>query len=167
MCQWYNEYMENKPKTSPKDFFLHILAMVALYVGAGSFVTLIFQYINVIFPDILEKGSYYARSAYNAIRWAISVLMVVFPAYILTSWYLEKSYARNPEKRNLKIRRWILYFTIFAAAIIILADFVALVYNFLGGELTVRFVLKSFTIFAVAGAVFGYYFYDIRKHKTE
>src|SRR3989338_82267 len=159
--------MENKLKTSQKDFFLHILAMVALYIGAGSFITLIFQYINVIFPDILEKGSYYARSAYNAIRWAISVLMVVFPVYILTSWFLEKEYKLRPEKRNLKIRRWLLYFTIFAAAIIMLGDFVALVYNFLGGELTIRFVLKSLVIFAVAGAVLGYYFYDIRKHKTE
>ena len=90
--------MENKPKTSPKDFFLHILAMVALYIGAGSFITLIFQYINVIFPDILEKGSYYARSAFNAIRWAISVLIVVFPVYILTSWFLEKVIKKTPKK---------------------------------------------------------------------
>ena len=159
--------MENKPKTSPKDFFLHILAMVALYIGAGSFITLIFQYINVIFPDILEKGSYYARSAHNAIRWAISVLIVVFPVYILTSWFLEKSYQKNPEKRNLKIRRWLVYFTLFAASVIIIGDFATLIYSLLGGELTVRFVLKVLTIFTVSGAVFGYYFYDIYKHKTE
>ncbi|MEK7567212.1 MAG: DUF5671 domain-containing protein [Patescibacteria group bacterium] len=159
--------MENKPKTSPKDFFLHLLAIIALYFSAGSFVTLIFQYINVIFPDILVSGAYYLRSAYSAIRWAIASLIVVFPTYVLTSWFLEKNYQKIPEKRNLKIRRWLVYFTLFAAAVIMIGDFVALVYNFLGGELTIRFVLKAIAIFFTAGIIFGYYFYDIYKHKTE
>lgn len=158
---------ENRPKTSPKDFFLHLLAIIALYFSAGSFITLIFQYINVIFPDALVSGAYYLRSAYSAIRWSISSLIVSFPIYIFTSWFLEKDYERAPEKRNLRVRRWLVYFTIFAAALIIAGDIVVLVYSFLGGELTVRFVLKSFAVLAVAAAVFGYYFYDIRKHKTE
>lgn len=158
---------ENKPKTSPKDFFLHLLAIIALYFSAGSFITLIFQYINVIFPDILVSGTYYLRSAYNAIRWAIASLVVSFPIFVFTSWFLEKAYGRTPEKRNLRIRRWLVYFTLFAAAVIIAGDVVALIYNFLGGELTVRFFLKALTVLAVSAAVFGYYFYDIRKHKTE
>lgn len=141
--------------------------MVALYFSAGSFVTLIFQYINVIFPDLLLSGAYYLRSAYSAIRWSISSLIVSFPVYIFVSWLLEKEYGRVPEKRNLKVRRWLVYFTLFVAALIIAGDVVVLVYSFLGGELTVRFILKSLTVLAVAGAVFGYYFYDIRKHKTE
>ena len=159
--------MENKLKTSPKDFFLHLLSMIALYITAGSFVALIFQYINIIFPDILERGSYYLRSAYSSIRWAISSLIVVFPVYLLTSWFLEKGYQKDPIKRNLRIRRWLIYFTLFAAAAIIVGDFVALIFNFLGGELTARFVLKLLTIFTVSGAVFGYYFYDIYQHKIE
>ena len=154
-------------KASPKDVFLHLLSIVTLYTSGIAFITLIFQYINVIFPDVLASGSYYIRSAYSAIRWAISVLVVVFPAYILTSWFLEKSYQKNPEKRNLKIRRWLVYFTLFAASVIIIGDFATLIYSLLGGELTIRFVLKVLTIFAVSGAVFGYYFYDIYKHKTE
>lgn len=159
--------MENRPKTSPKDFFLHLLVIVALYITAGSFATLIFQYINVIFPDVLERGSYYLRSVYSSIRWAISSLIVVFPVYILTSWFLEKSYEKDPLKRNLRIRRWLIYFTLFAAAAIIVGDLVTLIFNFLGGELTARFIFKALTIFAIAGTVFGYYFYDIRKHKIE
>ncbi|QQG46574.1 MAG: hypothetical protein HYY55_01870 [Candidatus Niyogibacteria bacterium] len=158
--------MENKPKTSPKDFFLHLLAIIALYITAGSFVTLIFQYINIIFPDILEKSSYYLRSVHSSIRWAISSLIVVFPVYILTSWFLEKNYKKDPAKRNLRIRRWLIYFTLFAAAVIIIGDLATLVYNFLGGDLTARFVWKALTIFFTAGVVFGYYFYDIYKHKT-
>jgi len=159
--------VENKQKTSPKDFFLNILMIFTLYMGVGSFITLIFQYINIIFPDVLERGSYYVRSTYGTIRWTISALVVIFPTYIFTSWFLNKSYKKNPEKRNLRIRRWLIYFTLFAAAIIIIGDFIALIFNFLGGELTARFILKALTVFIVSSAVFGYYFYDIRKHKTE
>lgn len=146
---------------------MHLLAVIALYFSAGSFITLIFQYINVIFPDTLVSGAYYLRSAYGAIRWAIASLVVSFPIFVFTSWFLEKEYAQAPAKRNLRVRRWLVYFTLFAAAVIIAGDIVALIYSFLGGELTIRFFLKSLTVLAVSAAVFGYYFYDIRKHKTE
>ena len=157
-----------KIKTSPKDFFLHLLAIISLYVSAGSFITLMFQYVNLAFPDKLEGADYWVRqSAYSGIRWSIASLVVVFPVYILTSWFLNKSYLKEPEKRNLRIRRWLIYFTLFAAAAIVIGDLVALVYQLLGGELTPRFLLKVLTVFFVAGSVFSYYFFDLRKHRTE
>jgi len=45
------------------------------------------------------------------------------------------------------------------AALVVIGDLVALVYNFMGGDLTARFVLKVGAILVVAGAVFGYYRY--------
>ncbi|MEK7085265.1 MAG: DUF5671 domain-containing protein, partial [Patescibacteria group bacterium] len=67
---------------------------------------------------------------------------------------------------NLRIRKWLVYFTLFAASLFIIGDLIALIYNFLQGELTVRFFLKILTVFFVAGSVFWYYFMDIRKHHT-
>lgn len=159
--------MDNK--TSPKDVFLHLLMTSALYTSAGSFLVLIFQYINILLPDLLlEQGGRYAlTSYYQSIRWALASLVVVFPVYVLTSWFLNKDYSRNPSKRNLRIRKWLLYFTLFAAALIVIGDLVTLVYNFLQGELTLRFILKVLAVGFVSGSVFGYYFVDIRKHKTE
>src|SRR3989344_9305603 len=75
---------ENKPRTSPKDFFLNLLSMAALYMSAGSFIALIFQYINIFFPDVLDSRSYGGNpldAAYDAIRFAISTLIVSFPVY--------------------------------------------------------------------------------------
>lgn len=155
-------------KTGPKDFFLHLLAMVTLYGGAVSFTVLIFQYVNVLLPDVLEGDGYYRlRGAYSIIRWQIASLIIVFPTYVLTSWRLAKDYDRDPEKRNLRIRRWLIYFTLFVAALIIIGDLVTLVYNLLGGETTPRFLFKIAAVLFVAGSVFGYYFWDLRKHKTE
>jgi hypothetical protein len=157
---------EPKQKTEPKDIFIHLLAIVTLYASAASFTTLIFQYINIFFPDVLQ-GDYFRSGAYSIIRWSISSLIIVFPVYIFTSRFLNKSYDENPSKRNLRIRKWLIYFTLFAVALIIIGDLVALINNLLGGELTVRFSLKVLTILFVAGSIFFYYFSDLRRHKVD
>lgn len=158
----------NNIKTGPKDVFLHLLAILALYVNAASFLTLIFQYVNILIPDPLEGGGYYLlQSAYSKIRWSIATLIVVFPVYIAVSWYLNKLYLENPARRELKSRKWLLYFTLFAAAGFIIGDLVTLIFNLLGGELTLRFFLKILTVLFVAGAVFFYYLWELKKSGNE
>ena len=150
-------------KTGPKDVFLHILSVVALYVAAGSFIALVFQYINIAIPDPLQIGYNYISNTYDSIRWSISILIVVFPVYVWSVWFLNRGYAAVPERREIRARRWLLYFTLFAAALIIIGDLVTLVYNLLRGEFTSRFLLKVLTILVVAGAVFIYYLWEVRK----
>ncbi len=150
-----------RPETSPKDFFLHLLSIVTLYASAISFSTLLFQCVNYWFPDAL--GGYYAMNAsFEAMRWAIAMLIVFFPTYVATNVFLNKDYCVAPEKKELRIRKWLLYFTLFAAALIILGDFVALLLNFMQGELTMRFALKVIVIFFVTGSIFGYYLWELK-----
>lgn len=156
-----------KQKTSPKDVFLHLLAIVTLYGSGGSFVALLFQYINVLIPDQLEYSQWMRESAFGTIRFSIACLVVVFPVYLLTTRFLNKTYFENPSRRNLRIRKWLVYFTLFATALIIIGDLVSLIYNLLGGELTMRFLLKTLTVFFVAGSIFFYYYRDLKTHKTE
>lgn len=158
----------DKNPTGPKDVFLHLLAIITLYASAGSFVALIFQYINVLIPDSLDRSGYHGLlSSYSAIRWVIASLVIIFPVYVITTWFLNKAYFSAPAKRNLRIRKWLVYFTLFAAALIIIGDLVTLIFNLLGGELTARFLLKVVTVFFVAGSVFHYYFWDLRRHQIE
>lgn len=150
-----------KPETSPKDFFLHLLSIVALYASAISFSTLVFQCINYWFPDVLA-GYYSMSSSFESMRWAIAMLVVFFPTHIATSMFLNKEYGVSPEKKELRIRKWLLYFTLFVTALIILGDLVALLLNFMRGELTIRFLLKVLTVFFVAGSIFGYYLWELK-----
>lgn len=155
--------------TSPKDVFLHLLAIVALYASGIAFLVLIFQYVNVLFPDPLSDGysMYRFSGAYNAIRWSLSSLIIVFPVYLLTTRHLNKSYKKTPSKANLWIRKWLTYFTLFAASLIIIGDLVTLLNNLLGGELTLRFIIKVLAVFFVAGSVFYYYLWELKKYKSE
>src|SRR3989344_742136 len=152
------------PRGTPKDVFTHLLAVLTLYVSVVAFITLWWQYINILFPDLLKYQDYYSYSGiYDPIRWAMAALIIVFPIHILISWLIGREFRADPEKREVRVRKWLWYITLFASAATIIVDLITLVYNFLKGELTTQFFLKIIVILVVAGAVFGYYLWDLKK----
>jgi len=147
--------------SSARDFFQHLLVTITLYMSVFSLIALLFSYINVLFPD--QLGFYYSGEL-DSIRFYTAMLFVSFPVYLLMNVLINKDIAKHHEKSDIAIRRWLVYLTVFLAALLIIGDVIALLYNFLNGELSVRFYLKVFVVLAVAGAVFGYYLWDIREH---
>lgn len=117
--------------------------------------SLVFDYVNLWMPDALNP--YEAQSAAGSIRWAIASLVVVFPAYVWSIRALERGYAVSPATRELKTRKWLVYFTLFLAAVVIAGDVVALVYSLLNGDLTARFTAKAVAVFLIAGTIFKQY----------
>lgn len=150
----------DKPKLTPKDFFLQLGIVAALYVSVISLINLLFQTINYAFPDQL---AYHGDPYSGGIRVAIASLIIIFPLYLLLSWYVEQLFRVAPEKRELGVRRWLMYFTLFIAGIAVIVDLVALINAFLGGELGARFALKTLAVLVIAGGVFGYYLSDLRR----
>ncbi len=146
----------------PRDVFLHLFSVVALYWSAVSFVTLCWQYINYFFPDILALR-YGGSSFAGTIRFSVASLIIIFPLFILASWYLNKIYRSETVVRDSKIRKWLIYFTLFVASLIIVGDLVTVIYSFLGGDVTAKFILKALSVLVVAGVVFWYYLDDVRR----
>lgn len=145
--------------TYPRDFFLYLLATVTLYVSVISGLMLLFQFINLAFPDPLD----YAVGVRASIRWGAAMLTVLFPAFAFTTRFLHRDLRNHPEKAGYRIRKWLLYFTIFVAALVVIGDLITLLFNFLNGDLTVRFLLKILAVGLVAGLVFGYEMWDVRR----
>jgi len=156
--------MTDQPlKTSPKDFFLHLLTIVTLYASAVGFGTILFQLINVYVEDTLTpQFSEPLDIYYRTLRYALSAVIIMFPTQILTMWYLHKQYQKQPEKKQARIRKWLIYFTLFAAAVINLIALISLVNHLLNGELTIKFFLKMISIFFVAGSILRYYSWNIK-----
>lgn len=150
-------------KNIPRDLFLHLLAIVTLYWSAVSFVTLLWQYINYFFPDVLQN--FYYNSLSGPMRFAIASLIIVFPVFILVSWWLNKIYSKEYAVRESKIRKWLIYLTLFIASLVIMGDLITIINFLLNGEITARFILKALSVVLVAGLVFGYYLDDVRKEK--
>ncbi len=160
----YNLAMDTINKNLPRDVFLYLLSIVALGMLAINFGTLLFQFINIAFPDVITDQYQYwsSNQYYQAIRWSVSSLVIVFPVFLWVSRFLRKDMETNPEKRELKIRKWLLYLTLFIAGVVVIGDLIALVYNFMQGELTTRFVLKVASILLIAGSIFFYYLNELR-----
>ncbi|MDP3661625.1 MAG: DUF5671 domain-containing protein [bacterium] len=149
----------DKPKLTPKDFFLYVGALLTLYVSAGSLLGLLFATIDRVFRDQL---SYYYDPYSGGIRFALASLIVIFPISLILFSIVKKGIAREPIKLALPLRRWALWITIFITGAALAGDLIAVLSGFLGGELTMRFVLKALAVLAVSAAVFWYAVLEIR-----
>lgn len=157
--------MFDTKQTGPKDVFVQLLLMVALYLSATHLGALLFQIVNTYLPDAVH-GRWYGPDAMAAsIRWSIAMLIVTAPVFFGVTWHLRKEFARAPEKLGLRSRRWLTALTLFAAALIAIGDLVTVVHTFLGGELTARFLLKALIVLVIAGAVFWYERWEFRREQ--
>lgn len=154
-----------RPSLSAREAFLYLVLFSMLYLSAYHLGSLFFDFIDKIFPD---SASTVDRLRYmDGIRWSVSSLLIAFPIFLFVSHYIGKQLLKNPMKRLSPIRRWLTYLTLFIAAGILIGDLTAIVYNVLGGELTQRFILKVVTVAIIAGTIFGYYLWDLRREEIE
>ena len=158
----YDGSMENK--STPKDFFVHVLTFGLLYVFAISFIALWWEYINIKFPDLLNQ---YHSYGYDQLRWLMAVLIVVFPVFVLLARMTTKAIAADPSKKDSRIYRWFIYLTLFLSSVTAIVDLITLLYNFLGGEITARFALKVLVVLIVAMGIFGYYLWHLRSDVSQ
>lgn len=154
-----------KPYLSAREAFMYLVLFLCLYTSAISFGSLIFYFINQGIPDPLSP--IYSDYSLSSVRQALASIIVAFPIFLWLSNLTGKTIASHPEKKGSKVRKWLTYITLFVAAGIIIGDAIALITSLLGGELTLRFTLKVLTIFGIAGAIFGYYLWDLRKEEKE
>lgn len=147
------------PYLSAHEVFLYLVMFTTLYFSAYNFGSLAFDFIDRIFPDPLA----YNRYAFDAsLRWHVSSLVVAFPLFLLTFRAVVRIVARDPTRRESRPRKWLTYLTLFVASLTLIGDLVILIHSVLGGELTVRFVLKAMTVGTIAGGIFAYFYADVR-----
>jgi len=149
-----------RPYVSARDAFVYLVIFATLAISAIHFGSLIFEVIEKTVPDVLDER----REGYsvNAVRQAIAALIVAFPIYVILSHRVNSAMKRDPTKRSSRIRKWLTYLTLFVAAAVLVGDLSSVIYGLLAGELTTRFILKVLTVLLIAGAIFGYYLWDLR-----
>lgn len=146
----------DKPKTTPKDFFLWAGAMVALYWSVVAFVGLLFDYINYAFPN---PTSYFPVDPYQSgISYEMASLIVLFPLAVVLMRVIHRNIRTDSTRRDIWVRRWAIFLTLFVAGATMAADLIILLTSFLNGsDLTVAFLLKILIVFLVAAAAFMHF----------
>jgi hypothetical protein len=150
-------------KTTAKDFFLYLGILIGLYVSSISFIVLLFQIINKYFS--LPGDMMYGLE--GSMRSSLSALIIFFPAFIYLTYIVGKDLKNFPEKKDMWVRRWLIFLTLFVSGLAIAVDLVTLVYRFLGAEdMTTRFVLKVLVVLVVAITIFKSCLSDLRRDPT-
>ena len=150
-----------KPKTTPKDFFLWAGAMITFYWSVIAFIFLMFDYINYAFPNML---TYYPADPYQSgISYEMASVIVLLPLSLFLMRIIHGDVVKNPSRKEIWVRRWALIFTLFVAGVAIAGDLIALLTTFLNGEeLTTAFLLKVAIILLVAAGVFMHFSMDLK-----
>jgi hypothetical protein len=151
----------DKPKTTPKDFFMWVGAMITLYGSVFAFLALMFDYLNYAFPDPL---TYYPPDPYQGgISYEMSSLIILGAVCLILFRFIHRSIGQDPTRAEVWVRRWALYLTLFLAAATIVGDLITLLDTFFrGDELTARFLLKVVLVLLVASAGFMHFLADLR-----
>ncbi len=148
---------------SARDAFFHLLTFTTLYATVISLIILAFEYIGRWFPDAaLDSYAYPQNADVSGIRWCIAVVLISFPLFVFLSRILHRECQEHAEKLQSGVRRWLTYITLFITACALIGDGITTLFTFLNGELSIRFIVKAFTILFFAGLPFSYYFSVLR-----
>lgn len=144
---------------------MYLVLFTTLYLSAYNLGSLLFELIEIAFPDPADAAAAMFREA--RIRWALSALVVAFPVFFYMTLLIGRTVRGDATKRASKIRRHLTYLSLFVASCVLIGDVTTLVYNALGGELTTRFLPKVLVVAAIAGTGFGYYLQQLRRDEEE
>ena len=150
--------------TRPREAFLYVVMFMALFVSAFNLGAVLFRLIDLALPDPAGMPS---EVIHELLRLSVSALVVASPVFAFVTRVIRRGVETQPSSRESRIRLQLTYLTLFVASCVLVGAVTALVYSFLGGQLTARFVLKSLTVTAIAGGAFGYYLRDLREAERD
>jgi hypothetical protein len=149
--------------TAAKDAFFYLLVFSTLAtwtIGLGS---LAFSLIDRWLADTLFQSPYNGGYDSYTIAAAQASVLVAFPIYLLVSRTVVRDGRIYPEKLNSPVRKWLTYMALVIAAGVFIGDLINALTYLLRGEITSRFLAKSFVVLVLSGGVFFYYFGGLRK----
>jgi hypothetical protein len=157
--------MENKKNNSAKFAFLYMLSLVSLAFISINVGQIIFQLINKYIVDVLAQNNTAFSS--EILTFAIASIVVATPTYYFTNKFIYQSLYKGELDKESGVRKWLTYLIIFIAFLVMIGSLIALLVSYLKGAITNQIILKSLSTLAISGIVFSFYFYDIRREKTE
>ena len=149
----------NKPKTNSKEFFQYLLQFGLFYISAITLALLWFELIDTSFQNSPDDIKY--SWVYTLMTLDVSILIVMTPAFLLLSWYSKAYLRKHPERKDIGFRRWMMYLTVFLTALSFIWFLIFLINDFILGDLTAAFVIKTVILLIVAACVFAYYFWEV------
>lgn len=138
---------------SAREGLLYGLLFISLGVVSAYIVMLGFGIIDQVIPDPYE--TYAADGGW--LRWPIATLIAFLPLFLYLNHQANRRGADDALRKRSLVRRWVASVTMLVALLALLGDVVTVVYVFLGGDLSARFVAKAVLVAIMGGLVLAYY----------
>lgn len=157
-----NETINNNPvKVNSNYPGLYIVAIIvgflALVTIVTQFLSVVFDAVNIAYPDAL-RGAVGTSSDYSSIRLSISALIVLYPLYIFISYKLAQGVNMYASLKESGLRKFVIYASIVITSLTLVGTLISAIYYFLGGEFTMPFFLKAMAVLFTAIFVGAYYY---------
>jgi len=156
-------------KTSTLEIVLNLFSFILLGIIAFALGILYFEIIDKYFPDALnDNKAYYLYNrgstvSTDAVHYSIAALIIGFPLFFFVIRFWFRKFRQDTGRVESRLTKWVTYVVLLVAAVTIVGDLIAILFTFLQGELSARFFLKAFTILAITGMIFGFYFLERRR----
>lgn len=142
-----------------------MLSLVSLIFVAMPVGMIVFQMINKFIADAIS--SYNETFSNDALRFAISSLVVSTPIFYVVNAQIFKSLRKGELDKDSAVRKWLIYLILFVSSVVMIGWLIGVINVYLSGGLTVKFILKFLTVFIIAGIIFSFYLYDVRREQVE
>lgn len=146
------------------DAFEHILMFISLFVFVIALIFMLNQFVDIFLPDPLKYdyryGDYYGYSGnwYNeAIKVPLAMIIVSFPFFAFMFIRIQKRTHLNPELRKMLLRKILIYLTLIVTFVTLLYNVIAIIFNFLNGDLSINFFAHFAVSTSICAIVFGYF----------
>lgn len=156
-------FMENtniQQAGTGRDLFFYLLLFFTLTLSAISAGGILFQVVNHYWSDIVVNYNQAVTS--GALQWSLACFIVSSPVFLWANWKINKDTKAGLSSLNSAVRRVIIYLALFIASAVVIGDIIGLVFNFVGGQLTIRFILKVVIILFLGGWINCYYWSELR-----
>jgi hypothetical protein len=151
-----------RPAVTARDAFAHALLFVALAITAWHITALGFALIDRWLPETGETPGLWDR---GRIRWSVATLIVVFPFFLYLGHRLRRDARSEAARRRSPPRKWVGYTVLFLAALALAGDLIAVIYAFLSGDLTARFLAKAALVALTAGLIYLYFHGELQERE--
>ena len=150
-----------------REAFLFLLAFATLTSWATALGSALFSFVNRWFPDPVELQTSWSAYQRYSVTWQMSTIAVAFPIYLLVTRTIVHESSAPTAPAQSGVRKWLTYLAMLVTAGILIGDLIWFLHALLGGEISIRFILKSLTVSIICGAIFCYYLPSLRSRRSK
>ena len=144
------------------DAFLNLFSLITLGWMSIAIGMILFQIIDrFLSPGTVDYLSNYSQSG---LKFGVASALIVTPIFLFIVGLLHKNYRQGSLNHDSGVYRWLTYLILLVTALNIIGRLIQLVFQLLDGDYTLASILKIVVVLLIAGGIFGYYWYDLKRH---